>query len=172
MRKKLTLVAGVFVAGVLLLANNAFSKECFYFNDFEGTIGLKWSDTNIDATPSGRKFLGQFANDSVTLNLIDLPAHLSVSVSFDLYLIESTEKSEEHFFELSIDGGPVLMTTSFNHILPPLSHIPITIPVEIIRVKPARQKLILLVTFLTATWFIAFRISIAASHSLILIALL
>jgi len=36
MRKKLTLVAGVIMAGVLLLANNAFSKECLYFNDFGG----------------------------------------------------------------------------------------------------------------------------------------
>lgn len=80
-----------------------------------GAIGLEWSDTNIDATPSGGKFLGQFANDSVTLTLIGLPAHLSVSVSFDLYLIESTEENGEHFFELSIDGGPVLMTTSFSH---------------------------------------------------------
>ena len=115
MRKKLTLVAGVIMAGVLLLANNAFSTECFYSNDFEGTVGLEWSSANIDATPSGRKFLGQFANDSVTLTLTGLPAHLSVSVSFDLYLIESTGVNEEHFFELSIDGGPVLMTTSFNH---------------------------------------------------------
>ena len=115
MRKKLTLVAGVIMAGVLLLANNAFSTECFYSNDFEGTVGLEWSDTNIDATPSGRKFLGQFADDSVTLTLTGLPAHLSVSVSFDLYLIESTGENEEHFFELSIDGGPVLMTTSFDH---------------------------------------------------------
>ncbi len=116
MRKKLTLVAGVFVAGVLLLANNAFSKECLYFNDFEGaTIGLEWSDTIQSTTPSLRKFLGKFANDSVTLTLTGLPDHLSVSVSFDLYLIESTEENGEHFFELSIDGGPVLMTTSFNH---------------------------------------------------------
>ncbi len=115
MRKKLTLVAGVIMAGVLLLANNAFSTECFYSNDFEGVIGLEWSNTIQSTTPSGRKFLGQFANDSVTLTLAGLPAHLSVSVSFDLYLIESTGVNEEHFFELSIDGGPVLMTTSFNH---------------------------------------------------------
>ncbi|MCH7556722.1 MAG: hypothetical protein IIB56_04605 [Planctomycetes bacterium] len=115
MRKKLTLVAGVIMAGVLLLANNAFSKECFYFNEFEGAIGLEWSDTIQSTTPSGRKFLGQFANDSVTLTLTGLPAHLSVSVSFDLYLIESTGENGEHFFELSIDDGPVLMTTSFSH---------------------------------------------------------
>lgn len=115
MRKKLTLVAGVIMAGVLLLANNAFSTECFYSNDFEGTVGPEWSDAIIAATPSGRKFLGQFANDSVTLTLTGLQPHLSVSVSFDLYLIELTAENEEHFFELSIDGGPVLMTTSFNH---------------------------------------------------------
>jgi len=115
MRKKLTLIAGVFVAGVLLLANNAFSEECFYSNDFKGAIGPEWSDTIQGTTPSLRQFLGKFANDSVTLTLTGLPAHLSVSVSFDLYLIESTEENGEHFFELSIDGGPVLMTTSFNH---------------------------------------------------------
>ena len=112
MRKKLTLVAGVIMAGVLLLANNAFSAECFDSNDFEGTVGLEWSSTNIATTPSGRKFLGQFTDDSVTLTLTGLPPHLSVSVSFDLYLIEL---NDEHFFELSIDGGPVLMTTSFNY---------------------------------------------------------
>ena len=115
MRKKLTLVAGVIMAGVLLLANNAFSVECLYFNDFEGAIGSEWSDAIIATTPSARKFLGQFTDDSVTLTLTGLPAHLSVSVLFDLYLIESTEENGEHFFELSIDSGPVLMTTSFNH---------------------------------------------------------
>ncbi len=115
MRKKLTLVAGVIMAGILLLANNAFSAECFDSNDFEGTIGSEWSDAIIATTPSARNFLGQFTDDSVTLTLTGLPAHLSVSVSFDLYLIESTGVNEEHFFELSIDGGPVLMTTSFNH---------------------------------------------------------
>ena len=115
MRKKVILFAGVIMAGVSLLANNAFSQEYVYFNDFEGTIGSEWSDTIRSITPSGRQFLSQSANDSVTLTLTNLPAHLSASVSFDLYLIESTEENEQYIWDLNVEGGPVLLDTTFNY---------------------------------------------------------
>lgn len=115
MRKKVILFAGVIMAGVSLLANNAFSQEYVYFNDFEGTIGPEWSDTIPSITPSGGQFLSQSANDTVTLTLTNLPAHLSASVSFDLYLIESTEENEQYVWDLNVEGGPVLLDTTFNY---------------------------------------------------------
>ncbi len=115
MRKKLVLAASVIMLGVSLLANNAFPQEYVYFNDFEGTIGPEWSDTVPDITPSGGQFLSQSAKDTVTLSLTNLPVHLSASVYFDLYLIESTEENEQYIWDLNTEGGPVLLDTPFNY---------------------------------------------------------
>ncbi len=115
MRKRLILVASVIMSGVSLLANNAFPQEYVYFNDFEGTIGPEWSDTVPDITPSGGQFLSQSAKDTITLTLTNLPVHLSASVYFDLYLIESTEENEQYVWDLNTEGGPVLLDTTFNY---------------------------------------------------------
>lgn len=40
-----------------------------------------------DVTPSGRRFLGQYGNQKVTLKIDDLSFHDSISISFDLFVI-------------------------------------------------------------------------------------
>jgi len=49
----------------------------------------EWSNDTRDITPSGRVFLGQFSNQTVSLNLADLPTHQTVTVSFDLFVLGS-----------------------------------------------------------------------------------
>lgn len=81
-----------------------------YFNDFENAVGTAWSafsscadtpcinfDPAIGSTPSGRKFLtgdthlpaSGFNNQNIKFNLAGLPAHDSMTLSFDLFLIRS-----------------------------------------------------------------------------------
>jgi hypothetical protein len=64
-----------------------------YQNNFEraGGPGIEWSNQTVSVTPvGGRRFLGEFSNgEEVTLNFDNLPAHQSVTVSFDLYIIRS-----------------------------------------------------------------------------------
>jgi uncharacterized repeat protein (TIGR01451 family) len=64
-------------------------NQCVYFDDFETTAGLEWSNQLISATPNGRRFLGEFGNEIVSLTLEDLPAHTRATVAFDLYVIRS-----------------------------------------------------------------------------------
>jgi hypothetical protein len=65
------------------------TEPMVYGNDFEGTVGPEWSKTSVDVTPGGRHFLGQFGNDTLTLTLACLPAHVQATLSFDLYVIRS-----------------------------------------------------------------------------------
>jgi hypothetical protein len=61
-----------------------------YFSDFEGDVGPEWSSRKTDVTPKGKRgFLGQFANETVTLHLEDLLPHEELTVSFDLFIIRS-----------------------------------------------------------------------------------
>src|SRR5574337_608688 len=81
--------------GILGSATPARALACapagpvVYRNGFEGAVGPEWSNASVDTTPSGRRFLGQFGNDTVTLTLACLPAHRQVILSFDLYVIRS-----------------------------------------------------------------------------------
>ena len=66
------------------------AERIVYLNDFEGDVGPEWSNRKTDVTPKGkRRFLGQFANETVTLHLKDLLPHKEVTVSFDLCVIRS-----------------------------------------------------------------------------------
>ena len=50
---------------------------------------------NIDSTPTGNNhFLGQFADDSVTLNLTGIAAHTQLTIDFDLYVIRSWDGTD------------------------------------------------------------------------------
>jgi hypothetical protein len=60
-----------------------------YFNDFQVAAGPEWSNTTRDTTPSGRKFLGQFGNSTVSVTLGNLARHTGIGVSFDLFVIRS-----------------------------------------------------------------------------------
>ena len=70
------------------LAKSSKAKQVVYKNDFEKTVGREWSLPITDTTPKGgRRFLGQFCNDTVQLTLENLPPHSKVTVSFDLFII-------------------------------------------------------------------------------------
>jgi hypothetical protein len=95
-----------------------------YSSDFEGAIGPEWSNAATDIAPSGRRFLGQFGNEAVTLALTCLPEHTAISLSFDLYLIRSWDGNNAFnpssgevigpdVWELRVDGGPALLRTTF-----------------------------------------------------------
>src|SRR5262245_48375002 len=90
--------AGLTVAlAVALLAGSAARGDIIYTNDFEGAVGGEWSSTTTDTTPSGRKFLGQFVNNTVTLNLSGLAAHSDLNLSLDLYLIRAWDGNHPAF---------------------------------------------------------------------------
>jgi hypothetical protein len=103
-----------------------------YFNDFEGQIGPEWSHIITDATPvGGRRFLGQFGNDAVTLALTDLPPRTKVRLTFDLFLLRSWDGDGmpappdlsagpgPDLWSLTANGQAGLLSTTFdNHWLP------------------------------------------------------
>jgi beta-lactamase regulating signal transducer with metallopeptidase domain len=90
-----------------------------YSNNFEKTVGRKWALPITDTTPQGgRRFLGQFGNETVKLTLEDLPTHKHATVSFDLFLIRSWDgngRSGPDVWELQVDGGPKLLRTTFSN---------------------------------------------------------
>ena len=91
-----------------------------YFNDFETAAGSEWSNTSTDTTPIGaRNFLGQFGNQIVSLSG-SVPAG-NVTVSFDLFLIQSWDGNGDHccgpdVFDVSVVGGPTLLHTTFANV--------------------------------------------------------
>jgi hypothetical protein len=99
----------------------ATTATVVYANDFEGSVGGEWSNTATDTTPVGaRKFLGQFAAETVNLSLSGLPSHTSVRVEFDLYVIRSWDGNGNSCcgpdeFDLSVSGGPTLLHTTFSN---------------------------------------------------------
>lgn len=92
-----------------------------YFEDFEGRVGSEWSPARTHVTPvGGRRFLGEFGVEEVTLTLKDLPRHDTVTVSFDLFVLLTWDGNDGGFFSpdiwrLSVDGGPTLLETTFSN---------------------------------------------------------
>jgi hypothetical protein len=111
--KKLCLIA---MLGVLVSTSHAYS----YFEDFQGTVGPEWSHTNVTAAPAdaNRKFLGVFANNTVTLTLNGLNVGDTATISFDLYLANSWDGSDGAYgpdrFRLNVDGTDLLHATFAN----------------------------------------------------------
>ena len=117
----------IFSFVVLLLAITisipASAQVPVYSNDFEGTtpFDAEWtvvgSAPSTDTTPGtaqhpADQFLGQFGNDTVSLNLNNLhPAHTTVTLSFDLYIIRSWDGNFDLDYRgpdfWGLDEGPV-----------------------------------------------------------------
>ena len=123
MKKIVTIYLTVVLAGILLtLTAGATNAGIIYSNDFESAVGSEWSNTSTDITPAGsRGFLGQFAcDDAVGLSLDNLPGHQSITVSFDLYVIQSWDGTSSDWgpdiwqFSLAGDGAALLNTTFSN----------------------------------------------------------
>jgi len=94
------------------------SAECaFYSTEFTGAVGPEWSNSMVSFTPAGnRAFLGEFANDSVVLNLAGLPPHSSLRVTTTLFIIATWDGSDgpgPDIWTTGLVGGPQFITTTF-----------------------------------------------------------
>jgi hypothetical protein len=82
--------------------------------------GAEWSSAARDVTPFGnRVFLGQFTNETVSLDLADLGSHSEVTLSFDLYVIRSWDgngPSGPDIWDLSVRDGDSLLHTTFSNL--------------------------------------------------------
>ncbi len=119
-RRTAALVAvGIVLAGV----GEAKASSVVYSNDFELGVGPEWAADEISTTPTGtRRFLGRFANHTVSLNLAGLPAHTELGLSFDLFIIQSWDGNYDanpahgpDRWALSVGGGPTLLDTTFSN---------------------------------------------------------
>jgi hypothetical protein len=121
MKKLITIcMAAVLIGAVLTLTANTAVADTIYSNDFESAVGSEWSNTSTAVTPAGaRKFLGQFGNQTVSLTLGSLPAHDSVTLSFDLFVINSWDgvgPNGPDVWTLGVEGGPMLLNTTFSNV--------------------------------------------------------
>jgi len=112
--------------GAALTAAAARADDAVYSTGFQGKVGGEWSHSSTDATPQGKRlFLGRFADDDVSLTLSDLPAHAFVTVSFELFIIDSWDGDEAYTggtipigpdqWGLRVEGGPTLIHATFNN---------------------------------------------------------
>jgi tetratricopeptide (TPR) repeat protein len=115
----------ILVAAVVFLPRvfRNYVPQVVYSEDFEEPISSGWSDTSIETTPAGaRGFLGRFGNQTVRLTLDGLPPHSVVTVSFDLYVIQSwdgnaTTEVGPDIWDLSVGGDPTpLLHTTFSNV--------------------------------------------------------
>ena len=83
--------------------------------DFEnGVNASNWSSTVSTQATNFSRFLGRFGNDSISLNLQNLPAHQAIILSFDLYQIDSWDGSGTRNGPDSFSIGT---GTQFNNVL-------------------------------------------------------
>lgn len=78
-----------------------------YFEDFQGSVGSEWSSSiTTDVDGSGRFGLGPFENTTETLTLSGFTVGQVVTLSFDLYLLNTWDGSHPEF------GGPDTITVT------------------------------------------------------------
>jgi len=117
----LTCAGSALVFSVSLAGAQAPPGPVLYENDFEGSVGSEWSLGRTDTSPLlGRRFLGQFQTEPLSLTLHDLPVHAEITVDFDLYAIGAWDGNQPgpgpSLWEISVDGGPTLLRTTFSNI--------------------------------------------------------
>lgn len=94
------------------------SPQEVYSNDFTVGAGSEWSPADVAQSPSGERFLGvPYGADSVSLTLTDLPAHDSVAIELDLYIIGSWNGSDDgnDGVDFLLDGERLLYATFSNN---------------------------------------------------------
>ncbi len=111
----------------------AAASPAVYLSAFENGAGPEWSKRTVDITPgtplhAPTAFLGQFGAEPVSLTLTNLPAHTSTTVECDLFILRSMDGNgaadvmlAPDVWELSIEGGPSLLKTTFSNISPELA---------------------------------------------------
>ena len=104
----------------ILASAGTASADIVYQNGFEGLVGGEWSNTTTSVTPVGsRTFLGEFGNDTVSLDLTGLPGHDTILVSFDLYIIRTWDGNGDggtpgpDRWMMDLDGQTQLVDTTF-----------------------------------------------------------
>jgi len=108
------------VAAFSITLASAQSLVTVYEHDFESPVGPEWSRDDRDETPIGaRTFLGRFAGEPAVLELHDLPDHCTVTVSFELFIIDSWEGSVgwnagPDVWDLNVSSGPPIECTLEN----------------------------------------------------------
>jgi choice-of-anchor C domain-containing protein len=115
----------VLLTGLTIAAPPALGAYS-YSTDFESGAGPEWTNRTTEVSPSGRKFLGRFSDQTVGLSFADLPEHGAVRVSFDLFVIQSWDgnatTSGPDVWDLRVAGGPVLAHTTFSNVEFPQSY--------------------------------------------------
>lgn len=112
----------------LMLNASASQAGILYENDFQSAAGDEWSHITLQNAPTPysfgpRSFLGEFGNDTVSLNLSGLTLHDSLLLTFDLYLIRTWDGSSSgtafdygnDSFKVSVGNGPVLLDQTFSN---------------------------------------------------------
>ena len=123
---KLIHIAAATLAALSLAAlRPAAAQTTVYSNNFTGGAGAGWSSQKTDTTPgtaahAADAFLGQFANQTVTLGLNNLATHSSVTVNFDLYMIRSMDGNGQAGggpdpWSLSANGKTLISTNFANY---------------------------------------------------------
>ncbi len=88
-----------------------------YSYNFETAVTDEWSSTGTEVTPlGGRRFLGRFGNQTLTLTRSNLPPHSRLTIDFDLFVIGSWDGNTTpgpDLWELRVSGGPLLLRTTF-----------------------------------------------------------
>ncbi len=100
--------------------------QTVYSGGFESGAGAQWSTVVTSSTPLGdRNFLGEFGNQTVRLSLTGLPAHTTVTVSFDLLLLQAWDgdgPSGPNTWSLAASGVGTLLHTTFSNTGSPQSY--------------------------------------------------
>jgi len=116
-------IIAALVAVLLLVPGGSVSGDTpFFSDDFTAPAAPQWSNPTRFTPPAGRTFLGKFGNETVSLNLTNLPAHSEASVEFDLFIIRSWDGNGEltagfpDTWKLDVTSGPTLLFTSFTNV--------------------------------------------------------
>ncbi len=93
-------------------------KEITVKYDFESGANSDWNNSTIGTTPTGaRKYLGEFSNADVRLNLKGLPGHCRLHIEFDIFIMKSWDgnsvSSGPDIWSMGIIGNatPIINTT-------------------------------------------------------------
>jgi hypothetical protein len=101
-----------------------------YANDFQSGTTTGWSTLFVDpgfqgriattSPPNGGRFLGEFGNQTVRLDLPVPAPHDTIRVVFDLYVIQTwdgniTDESGQDVWSMGLAGAPPVVRTTFNN---------------------------------------------------------
>src|ERR1700761_6692358 len=121
--------SGLLIGAVALIAMGPASAMAttIYSNDFESgslagfTLSSPWF-MGVDTAPNGQKFLGGLSYGYSAALTVDNGAYDEVTISFDLYTINSLDGDAivpnwgtPDVFELNVNGDTVLMDASFTN---------------------------------------------------------